>query len=182
MCATTEYPDSSDAAQDLESSRSNYVLTLMAVLLAWFAPGSCRGTLTCVWIGFGWGRVAHVSLTSSPAMASIQRQDKSQEGQSLGGWGVSQPKPCWRVTDDIGILWIGIYKDISSHLIISIIAADSSVVFLNLSFPGSNIFRGQDSSVGKSLDLRSKDCRFEPRCRRGVFLVRVFSKLLTSNC
>jgi len=24
-------------------------------------------------------------------------------------------------------------------------------------------------SVGKSLDLQSKDCRFKPHCRRGVF-------------
>ena len=29
---------------------------------------------------------------------------------------------------------------------------------------------GQDSSVCKSLDLQAKDCRFEPHCRRGVFL------------
>jgi len=29
----------------------------------------------------------------------------------------------------------------------------------------------QDSSVGKSLDLQSKDCRFEPHCRQGVILV-----------
>jgi len=41
---------------------------------------------------------------------------------------------------------------------------------------------GQDSSVGKSLDLQSKDCRFEPRCRRGVFLVLTFSKPLPPNC
>jgi len=35
---------------------------------------------------------------------------------------------------------------------------------------------GQDNSVGKSLDLQSKDCRFEPNCRWGVFLACAFSK------
>ena len=30
---------------------------------------------------------------------------------------------------------------------------------------------GQESSVGENLDLQSKNCRFEPHCRRGVFLV-----------
>ena len=42
--------------------------------------------------------------------------------------------------------------------------------------------QGQDSSVGKSLDLQSKDSRFEPLCQRDVFLVWAFSKPLTPNC
>jgi len=36
---------------------------------------------------------------------------------------------------------------------------------------------GQDSSVGKSLDLQSKGYRFEPHCRRVVFLVGVLASL-----
>ena len=34
----------------------------------------------------------------------------------------------------------------------------------------------------KSLDLDSKDCKFEPHCQRGVCLVWVFNKPLTPNC
>jgi len=47
---------------------------------------------------------------------------------------------------------------------------------------GSTRIRGQGSSVGKKPDLKSIDRRFEPHCRRGVFLVWVYSKPLTSNC
>ena len=42
--------------------------------------------------------------------------------------------------------------------------------------------RGQDSSVGKSLDPQSTDCRFEPHCWQSVFLVWAFGKRLTPNC
>jgi len=40
----------------------------------------------------------------------------------------------------------------------------------------------RNSSIGKSLDLQSKNCRFEPHCRRGVYLVLAFSKPLAPNC
>jgi len=46
----------------------------------------------------------------------------------------------------------------------------------------SHSLSGQDSSVSKSLDLQSKDCRFGPHCRWGGFLVWAFSKPLTPNC
>ena len=39
--------------------------------------------------------------------------------------------------------------------------------------------KGQDSSVGKKLDLQSIERRFEPYCRQSVFLALAFSKPLT---